>query len=76
MDSKEVTGSQTKRRKKEGRPRWRCMDDVELDLRNMGAKRWRTRVLDRTERASVVRAATAKLKGCSAKEEDTTSTVT
>jgi hypothetical protein len=46
------------------------MDDVELDLRNMGAKRWRTRVLNRTERACVVRAATAKLKGCSANEEE------
>jgi len=39
------------------------MDDVEPDLKNMGVKRWRTRALDRTEWASVVRAAKAKLKG-------------
>jgi hypothetical protein len=30
------------------------MDDVELDLRDMGIKRWRTKVLDGTEWASVV----------------------
>jgi hypothetical protein len=35
----------------------------------MGVKR-RTRALDRTEWASVMREAKAKLKGCSAKEED------
>jgi hypothetical protein len=39
------------------------MDEVELDLRNMGVKRWRTRTLDRTERASVVREAKAELEG-------------
>jgi hypothetical protein len=39
------------------------MDDVELDLRNMGVRRWRTRTVDRTEWASVVREAEAKLKG-------------
>jgi hypothetical protein len=39
------------------------MDDVELVLRNMGVKIWRTRALDRTEWVSVVREAKAKLKG-------------
>jgi hypothetical protein len=39
------------------------MDDVELDLRNMGEKRWRRTALDRTEWASVVMEAEAKLKG-------------
>jgi hypothetical protein len=37
--------------------------DVELDSRNVGVKRWRTRALDRTQRSSVVREDKAKLKG-------------
>ena len=37
-DGKEVTGKTTKRRKKEGRPRLKFMDDVELDLNNVGVK--------------------------------------
>jgi len=41
------------------------MDDVEMEL-NMDVKRWRTRALDKTEWASVVREANA----CSGKEED------
>jgi len=45
------------------RPRLRWMDDVESHLKNMGVKRWRTRALDSTEWASVVRTAKAKLKG-------------
>jgi hypothetical protein len=39
------------------------MGDVEMDLRIIGAKRWRIRNLDRSEWAYVVRAAKAKLKG-------------
>jgi hypothetical protein len=35
------------------------IDDVELILKNMGVKRWRTGALDRTEWASVMREATA-----------------
>ena len=38
------------------------MDGVELDLRNMGVKRWKARALDRTEWASVVREAETRLK--------------
>jgi hypothetical protein len=48
---------------KNERPISRWMDDVESDLKNMGIKRWRTRDLERTEWACVVRAAKAKLKG-------------
>jgi len=39
------------------------MDGVEIDMRNMGVERWRTRTLDRTECASVVREGKAELKG-------------
>jgi hypothetical protein len=39
------------------------VDDVEWSLRNMDVKRWRTRSLDRTEWASIVREAKAKFKG-------------
>jgi hypothetical protein len=39
------------------------MDDVELDLRDVGVKRWRIRALDRTEWASVVTEAKTRLKG-------------
>jgi hypothetical protein len=49
--------------RKKGRPRLRWMDDVELDFEEYGCKRWRTRALDRTEWASVMREAKAKLTG-------------
>jgi hypothetical protein len=39
---------------------------VEDDLRNMGIKRWRIKVLDRVEWAAIIKEAKAKLKGCSA----------
>jgi hypothetical protein len=39
------------------------MVDIEFCLRNMGVKRFRTRALDRTEWASVVRVVKVKLKG-------------
>jgi hypothetical protein len=49
--------------RKTGRPRLRWMDDVELDLKNMGMKRQRTGALDRIEWASLMREAKAKIKG-------------
>jgi hypothetical protein len=39
------------------------MNDVEMDLKNMGMKKRRTRALDKTERASAMREAKAKIKG-------------
>jgi hypothetical protein len=37
------------------------MDDVKLDLRNMGVKRWRTRAFDGKEWAPVIGEAKANL---------------
>jgi len=39
------------------------MDDVEMDLMNVGVERWKTRALNRTEWVSVLRGAKAKLRG-------------
>jgi hypothetical protein len=50
-------------RRGRGRPRLRWINDVEDELRKLGAKRWRTKALDRVEWASIVREAKAKLKG-------------
>ena len=49
-------------RRGRGRPRLRWINDVEDDLRELGVKRWRTKVLDREEWASIIREAKAKLK--------------
>jgi hypothetical protein len=48
--------------REKGRPTLRWIDDVESDLRNLDVKRWRSRALDRTEWASNVREAKAKIK--------------
>jgi transcription termination factor 2 len=50
-------------RRGRGRPRLRCINDVEDDLRKLGVKRWRTKVLGREEWASIIREVKAKLKG-------------
>jgi hypothetical protein len=39
----------TGRGRREGRPRVRWVAGIELNLMNMGVKRWRKRALDRTE---------------------------
>ena len=49
-------------RRGRGRPRLRWINDLEDDLREPGVKRWRTKVLDREEWASIIREAKAKLK--------------
>jgi hypothetical protein len=60
---KKLQESKPRGRRKTGRPGLRWMDDVELDLKNMGMKRQRTGALDRIEWASVMREAKAKIKG-------------
>jgi hypothetical protein len=46
-----------------GRPRLRCINDVEDDLRELGVKRWKTKALEGDEWASIIEEAKAKLKG-------------
>jgi hypothetical protein len=50
-------------RRRRSRPRLRCINDVEDDLRKLGVKRSRTKALDRQEWALIIREAKAKLKG-------------
>jgi hypothetical protein len=56
-------GKLEERRGRGRRPRLRRIDDVKEDLRNMGIKRWRTKMLDRVEWASIINEAKTKLKG-------------
>jgi hypothetical protein len=49
-------------RRRRGRPRLRWIDEVEDDLRNMGIKLWRMKVLDRVEWAAIGKEAKTKLK--------------
>jgi hypothetical protein len=39
------------------------MDDVRMDMRIVGVKRWRTRAVDRTEWATVVRESKTEITG-------------
>ena len=50
-------------RRGRGRPRLRCINDVGDDVRKLGVKRWRTKVLEREEWASIIKEVKAKLKG-------------
>jgi hypothetical protein len=49
------------RRIKPGRPRLRCLDCVEDDLKTLGVRRWRKRAEDREEWAIISKKATVKL---------------
>jgi len=60
---KKIFEGKLKGRRGTGRPRLRWINDVEDDLRMLGMKRWRTKVLNREEWASIIREAKAKLKG-------------
>jgi hypothetical protein len=51
---KKVFKGKTGRRRLQGRPRKRWLDDVEEDLRKMGVRRWRSRVENREEWAVIV----------------------
>jgi hypothetical protein len=50
-------------RRGRGRLRLRWINDVEDDLRKLGAKRWRMKVLNREEWASIIGEDKAELKG-------------
>jgi len=50
-------------RRGRGRPRLRWINDVEDDLRKLGAKRWRTKVLNGEEWVSIIGEDKAELKG-------------
>jgi len=58
-----ISSSKLGGRRGRGRPRLRWINDVEDNLRKLGAKRWRTKALDREEWASIIKEAKAKLKG-------------
>jgi len=56
--------------RKKGRLSLRWMGDVEIDLRNIGAKIWRIRGLDRSEWAYVSKETKAKLKVLKKEEKE------
>jgi hypothetical protein len=66
-NSMDVNGRQSGRRGNKGRSRLSSIDDVELNLRNLGVRRRGTITLDRAKRAQVVRAAGGKVHGLCAK---------
>ena len=50
-------------RRGRGQPRLRWINDVEDDLRKLGVKRRRTKVLEREEWVLIIKEAKVKLKG-------------
>jgi hypothetical protein len=61
--AKNILDDKPGEKRRRGRPRLRCLDYVEADLRSMGVKRWRTKVLNIEEWASIIKEAKSKLKG-------------
>jgi hypothetical protein len=62
MDSKEVSGRQTRRRGIK-RPRLRWMDGwSQIGLEEYGCEKWRNRAFDRTEWTSLMREAKVNLR--------------
>jgi hypothetical protein len=60
---KKVFEGKIEGRRSRGRPRLKWINDVEDDLRKLGVKRWRTKSLEREERAAIIKEAKGKLKG-------------
>lgn len=52
------------------------MDDIELDLKKLEVKEWKTRALDRTDWCVLWGKPRPNVKGCSAEKEDEEDTVT
>jgi hypothetical protein len=48
-----------KGRRRMGRPKFRCLEDVENNLRELKFKRWRQMAVDREEWTSVIKEAKA-----------------
>jgi Na+-transporting NADH:ubiquinone oxidoreductase subunit NqrF len=49
-------------RRGRGKPRLRRINHVEVDVKELGVKRWRTKALEREEWASIIKEAKVKLK--------------
>jgi transcription termination factor 2 len=60
---KKIFEGKLESRRGRGRPRLRWINDVGDDLRKLGVKRWRAKVLDRVEWASIIWEGKGKLKG-------------
>jgi len=60
---KKIFKGKSEGRRSRRRLRLRLINDVEDDLRKLGAKRRRTKALEREEWASIIKKAKAKLKG-------------
>jgi len=61
--AKKIFEGKLEGRRVRGRPKLRWINDVEDDLRKLGVKQWRMKVLNREERASIVGEGTGKLRG-------------
>jgi hypothetical protein len=60
---KKIFEGKLEERRSRGRTRLRWINDVEDNLRKLGVKRWRMKVMEREKWASIIKEAKAKLKG-------------